>query len=138
MDKGSGIMFNYNPFNPYNAFSDNSPYNPVSAGLGYGQPAKQESITEVYGVQGAQAYQMAPNSSTIMLDANNPVAYIKRTDGAGSASIVAYKLVPIQSENNTSELERRVQKLEDIINESYTFDAKQLRRGESAESNCSD
>lgn len=130
-------MFNYNPLNPYNAFSNNSPYNPASAGLGYGQPIKQESITEVYGVQGAQAYQMAPNSSTIMLDANNPVAYIKRTDGAGCPSIMAYKLVPCQ-EDNTSDLEKRVKRLEELINESYTFNASEFRQRKSAEPDSSD
>lgn len=127
-------MFNYGSNNPYNAFSNNSLYNnPVSTGYGFGysQPTKQE-ITEVYGVQGAQAYQMAPNSSVIMLDANNPVAYIKKTDGAGSASIMAYKLVPYESDN-TSELEKRVRKLEDIINESYIVNAAELKR-KSAES----
>lgn len=124
-------------YNPYiNAFSNyNSPYNPVSAGMGYSQLNKQE-ITEVYGAQGAQAYQMAPNSSTILLDANEPVAYIKKTDGAGSASIIAYKLVPLQADN-TSDLEKRVRKLEDIINESYTFNAAELKR-KSAESDSVD
>lgn len=123
-------------FNPYynNAFpTNNSIYNPVSsAGMGYSQLNKQE-ITEVYGMQGAQAYQMPPNSSTILLDSNTPVIYIKRTDGAGCPSIVAYNLVPVQSQNNTSELEKRVQKLEDIINESYTFDASKLKPRESAQ-----
>ena len=131
-------MFNYNPFNPYNAFSNNSPYNPASAGLGYGQPAKQESITEVYGAQGAQAYQMAPNSSAILLDANTPQVYIKRTDGAGCPSIMAYKLVPYQEENNTSDLEKRVKRLEELINESYTFDASEFRQRKSAEPDSSD
>ena len=108
--------------------------NPVSTGYGFGysQPTKQE-ITEVYGVQGAQAYQMAPNSSVIMLDANNPVAYIKKTDGAGSASIMAYKLVPYESDS-TSDLERRIKRLEDIINESNTFSIKSAESEKSAQS----
>lgn len=123
-------------FNPYyNAFpNNNSIYNPVSAGMGYSQLNKQE-ITEVYGMQGAQTYQMAPNSSVILLDASNPTVYIKRTDGAGSASISAYKLMPFQEENNTSDLEKRVKRLEELINESYTFDASKLKPRESAEQN---
>lgn len=117
-------------FNPYfnNAFSNyNSPYisNPA-AGMGYTQPMKQE-ITEVYGISGAQAYQMAANSSVILLDANNPTVYLKRTDGAGSASINVYKLVPCDSGSST-DLEKRVEKLEAIINESYTCDVKQFKR----------
>ena len=127
-------------YNPYfnNAIPNyNSQYNPVSAGMGYSQLNKQE-ITEVYGLQGAQTYQMAPNSSVILLDASNPTVYIKRTDGAGSASISAYKLVPFQSENSTSELEKRVKKLEDIINESYTINASELSKRKSAQPSATD
>lgn len=124
-------------FNPYfnnNAFSNyNSQYNPAAVGLGYGQPQKQE-ITEVYGVQGAQAYQMPPNSSAILLDANTPQVYIKRTDGAGSASIATYKLIPYTAESDsTAELEKRVRKLEEIINESNSCNVTDIKR-ESAQS----
>ena len=128
----------YNPYFNSAIPNYNSQYmNPVSAGMGYSQLNKQE-ITEVYGLQGAQTYQMAPNSSVILLDASDPTVYIKRTDGAGSASISAYKLVPCQSDNNSSELEKRVKKLEDIINESYTFNASELSKRKSAESNITD
>lgn len=126
----------YNPYFNSAIPNYNSQYNPVSAGMGYSQLNKQE-ITEVYGLQGAQTYQMAPNSSVILLDASDPTVYIKRTDGAGSASISAYKLMPFQNENNTSELEKRVKKLEDIINESYTINATELKR-KSAEQNITD
>lgn len=127
----------YNPYFNSAIPNYNSQYmNPVSAGMGYNQLNKQE-ITEVYGLQGAQTYQMAANSSVILLDASDPIVYIKRTDGAGSASIIAYKLVPCQSDNNSSELEKRVKKLEDIINESYTFNVPELKR-KSAEQNITD
>lgn len=127
----------YNPYFNSAIPNYNSQYmNPVSAGMGYNQLNKQE-ITEVYGLQGAQTYQMAPNSSVILLDASDPTVYIKRTDGAGSASISAYKLMPFQNENSTSELEKRVKKLEDIINESYTINASELKR-KSAEQNITD
>lgn len=127
-------------FNPYfnNAIPNyNSQYNPVSSGYSYGSQMPKQEITEVYGVQGAQAYQMPPNSSVILLDASNPIVYIKKTDGAGSPSIISYKLMPIQNESNTSELEKRVQKLEEIVNESYSINAAELKR-KSAEPNCSD
>ena len=122
----------YNPY--FNAFSNyNSSYiNPVSAGQGFnGQPYKQE-ITEVYGLQGAQTYQMPPNSSCMLLDASEPITYIKKTDGAGSASIIAYKLVPLQTDNN--DLEKRIRKLEEIVNESYTSKSSEQPR-ESAQQN---
>ncbi len=128
-------------YNPYfnNAFSNyNSPYinNPVSTGLGYNAQSCKQEITEVYGMQGAQAYQMAANSSVILLDASSPVVYIKRTDGAGSPSIAVYKLVQCQADESTSELEKRVKKLEELY-ESYSFDVAELKR-KSVEPNCSD
>lgn len=126
----------YNPyFNAINSY--NSPYiNPVTADRGFSQPYKQE-ITEVYGMQGAQAYQMAPNSSVILLDASSPMVYIKRTDGAGSPSIAAYNLVQCQADESTSELEKRVRKLEEIINESYTSKSSEQSR-KSAQQNITD
>ena len=87
-------------------------------------------------MQGAQAYQMAANSSVILLDASSPVVYIKRTDGAGSPSIAVYKLVQCQADESTSELEKRVKKLEELY-ESYSFDVAELKR-KSVEPNCSD
>ena len=124
----------YNPyFNAINSY--NSPYiNPVSADRGFSQPYKQE-ITEVYGLQGAQTYQMPPNSSCMLLDASEPITYIKKTDGAGSASIIAYKLVPLQTNNN--DLEKRIRKLEEIVNESYTSKSSEQSR-ESAQQNITD
>lgn len=125
----------YNPY--FNAFSNyNSPYiNPVSADRGFSQPYKQE-ITEVYGLQGAQTYQMPPNSSCMLLDASEPITYIKKTDGAGSASIIAYKLVPLQTDNN--DLEKRIRKLEEIVNESYTAKSTTDKSRELAQQNITD
>ena len=128
-------------FNPYfsNAFPNyNSQYiNPVTSGYSYGssQMPKQE-ITEVYGLQGAQAFQMGANSSTILLDASNPVVYIKRTDGGGSASISVFKLVPCENDN-TSDLEKRVKRLEEIFNESYSVNASALKQRKSSEPDSS-
>ena len=126
-------------FNPYfnNAIPNyNSQYNPVASGYSYGNQMPKQEITEVYGLQGAQAFQMGANSSTILLDASNPVVYIKKTDGGGSASISVFKLVPCENDN-TSDLEKRVKKLEEIINESYSVNASEFRQRKSAESDSS-
>ena len=122
-----------------NAFNNltslyNNPVCSAGYGFGYSQQTKQE-ITEVYGVQGAQAYQMAPNSSVILLDASEPIVYIKKTDGAGSASIVSYNLVQRETEQaKTNELEMRIKRLEEIINESNTFSIKSAESEKSAQS----
>lgn len=130
-------MFNYNPYNPYNAFSNNSLYNPASAGLGYGQPAKQE-IIRVNGENGAKAYQMPPNSSALLLDETQPVIWLKQSDGAGYSTINAYKIEPYIADTVVqSDLEKRVKRLEELINESYTVNASELKR-KPAESDSSD
>ena len=122
----------YNPY--YNAFSNNnSIYNPVSAGMGYSQLNKQE-IVKVNGEGGAKAYQMPPNSSALLLDETQPIIWLKTTDGAGYPAISAYKIEPYTPETvQNNDIEKRVKRLEDIINESYTFDASKLKPMESAQ-----
>lgn len=120
----------------YNAFNYNSPYiTPVPAVSPFAQSAKQE-IIKVNGYEGANAYQMTVNSSALLLDINNPVVYLKQTDGAGYASITAYKIEPLKEtmQITTNDLELRIKRLEDIINESYTFSAKPTEQQKSAQS----
>lgn len=57
-------------------------------------PPVQELI-RVTGIEGAKAYQMAPNSVVPLFDANNDIMYIKSTDGAGFPSIRAFSFTPI-------------------------------------------
>ena len=122
----------YNPY--YNAFpTNNSIYNPVSAGMGYSQLNKQE-IVKVNGEGGAKAYQMPPNSSALLLDETQPIIWLKTTDGAGYPAISAYNIEPYAPETvSNNDIEKRVKRLEDIINESYTFDAPKLKPRESAQ-----
>jgi len=59
---------------------------------GYGQyqsfnPSKCE-IVHATGEQGARAYQLPPNSSTILLDDTAPLIWVKTTDGAGYYQVV--------------------------------------------------
>lgn len=118
----------------YNAFNYNSPYiAPVPADLRYNQPAKQE-IIRVNGENGARAFRMAPNSSALLLDETQPVVWLSQTDGAGYPSLCAYRIEPFKPESNSNELEKRVKRLEEIINESNTFNVKQLKSRESDQS----
>lgn len=79
--------------------------------------ARQTKIVEVNGINGANAYAIAPNSSVMLLDTSAPIAYIKTTDGNGYANVAAYDLVP-HKEQTTSNLEERIKRLEDLLNES--------------------
>lgn len=71
--------------------------------------APQELI-RVTGIEGAKAYQMAPNSVVPLFDANNDIMYIKSTDGAGFPSIRAFSFEPMdtphQSDNTTEFVKR--------------------------------
>lgn len=110
----------------FNAFSQTSLYNPVTTGYGFGYSQQKQEIIKVNGREGANAYQMPPNSSVLLLDVNQPVVYLKQTDGGGYANITAYRIEPLQetSQTKTNELEMRIKRLEEIINESNTFSLK--------------
>ena len=52
------------------------------------QPQIQtQNLIRVNGIDGAKAYQMAPNSTVALFDNNEDIMYIKTTDGAGFPTI---------------------------------------------------
>ena len=73
----------------------------------------------VNGKNGADTYQLPPNSSILLLDESAPIIWLKTTDGAGYATVAAYDIVPHQEEIpvDTKSLEIRISKLEEIIND---------------------
>jgi len=102
---------NYNGMNPFQQYQPQ--YNmPVSA-----YTAKQEVI-RVNGENGAKAYQMAPNSSVLLLDESMPVIWLKSTDGAGYPSITPYSITPYQAQDpvDIKTLEERISRLEEMYN----------------------
>lgn len=50
-------------------------------------PQNPTTLTRVTGIEGAKAYQMAPNSTVALFDNNEDIMYIKTTDGAGFPTI---------------------------------------------------
>lgn len=115
--------------NPYNS-------NPYSyTGNNFQNPFQQfpvshltrQEIIKVSGEGGARAYNMAPNSSALLLDETGSLVWLKTTDGAGFPTVTPYSISPYQpepvvSDNNYKELLERVQKLEErlMTNESHT------------------
>lgn len=87
----------------------------------YVPPAQRYEVIKVSGRNGAEAFQMAPNSSVILLDTNDALIWLKTTDGAGYPTLTPYSIAPYTPEPaiNTNDLEARIKRLEDIINESY-------------------
>ena len=49
-----------------------------------------QNIQYVNGKQSAEAYQMTPNSSVILMDSNQARFYLKQTDASGMATIKVY------------------------------------------------
>ena len=63
---------------------------------------RMDNILQVMGPESAQAYQIGPDSRVILMDANRPVFYIKRSDSGGYSETKAYEfheisLMPEQS-----------------------------------------
>ena len=105
-------------------------YNPYQQQmLPYPQPTpitpqlnNSHSITRVNGENGARMYQMPPNSEDLLLDESLPIVWLVQTDGAGYKTITPYDVTPHQNEvaPDYKSLESRIEKLEDIINESHS------------------
>ena len=66
-----------------------NPYQYQSQPMPMPQQSRMELI-KVNGIESARAYQMPPNSTVALFDANNDVFYIRSTDGAGFPTIRAF------------------------------------------------
>lgn len=70
-------------------------YNPT-----YQRPIMNNGITWVQGIEGAKAFQMAPNSNAILMDSENDGRfYIKVSDNVGMCNLRKFKY---EEETNTS------------------------------------
>jgi hypothetical protein len=104
-------MNNYNNpygFQPYNAFN---PYQ--------NRQLPKYEIIRVNGANGARAFQMAENSSVLLLDESAPLVWLCQSDGAGYKTVTPYMIQPYQAQQETDikTLEQRIKKLEDFISE---------------------
>ena len=75
------------------------------------------NIVTVYGRQGAEAFQMMPNSSIVLIDSTADRVWLAQTDGAGFKTLRPFIITPEQ-DKPTSTLEERVARLEGLFNES--------------------
>ena len=83
------------------------------------QPQTQTKVVEVTGRAGADAYQLGPDSSILLLDNTAPIVWLVKTDGAGYKTLVAYDISPHAEEkpvDHYKELEDRIVKLEETVN----------------------
>ena len=84
----------------------------------WGQNLQRQEIVRVNGENGAKAYQLAPNSSALLLDESAPLVWLVQTDGAGYKTAVPYSITPHQAQPapDLNSLEERIARLEDLIN----------------------
>ena len=90
------------------------------------QPQVQPyQITRVNGRNGAEAFQMPPNSNTLLLDESMPLVWLVQSDGAGYKTCTPYTISPYQAqpEPDYNSLNQRITRLETMINESYHANA---------------
>ena len=72
-------------------------------------------IIRVKGQNGAEAFQMAPNSKVLLLDENDPLVWFVQTDGAGYKTVTPYTITPFQPAPpvDLNSLEQRLAALEE-------------------------
>ena len=89
------------------------------------------NIIQVKGQNGADAFQMAPNSKVLLLDEDNPLVWFVQTDGAGYKTITPYTITPYQPAPpiDINSLNQRLTALEEKINaKSYSGTSKQYKK----------
>ena len=105
-----------NPYayaNPYQNYNQNF------------QQLQTQQVVKVHGRSGAEAYQMTPNSSALLLDETEPIVYLAQTDGAGYKTVTAYDILihKEMTQADMSNLEQRITRLEEMFNESNSTNA---------------
>ena len=84
-----------------------------------GQPPlpPQMEVIVVHGHGGADAFQMGPNSTGLLLDDTAPVVWLKKTDGAGYATLIDYDITKREhpAEPDYNALMDRIAKLEEAL-----------------------
>ena len=96
----------------YNYPTYNQPFN------NYSQYQRQD-IIRVNGRPGAEAFQMMPNSSALLLDETAPIVWLAQTDGAGYKSLSPYSIAPYEPEKpvDVKSLEERISNLERMMSD---------------------
>lgn len=74
----------------------------------------QQEVLKVTGRNGANALNLAPNSSILALDTSAPIVWLVTTDGAAYKTCTPYEIKPYE-EISTNSLEKRISRLEELI-----------------------
>ena len=82
-------------------------------------PIYRGEIINVNGAAGASSLRLAPNSSVILRDANNPIVWLCEADGTGYFEPIPYSVTPYQAQQDAdvNDLAKRIARLEAMLNE---------------------
>lgn len=97
-------------YNPYNYLSNQQWQN--------SNLRNKQEIIKVNGKNGAEAFQMMPNSQALLLDETAPIVWLVQTDGAGYKTISAFDLTPheeINANDTIKSIEERLKKVEEQL-----------------------
>lgn len=95
-------------FSNFNPLTNQYMINSYQSQMGQMQNQYQlqnQGLIRVTGIDGAKAYQMAPNSVVPLFDSDNDIMYIKSTDGAGFPTIKAFTFSVYEPTQNQSQTE---------------------------------
>ena len=116
---------------------NNPLYNPmVNPYLGVQRPFQQpprQDVVKVNGENGARAFPMGANSSAMLLDESGTIVWLVTTDGAGYKSVAPFDITPHETAPapNFSDLETRISRLEEMMNNGNPGNPANARRTES-------
>ena len=86
-------------------------------------PAPQMHVIRVSGEQGADAFQMGPNSDALLLDETAPIVWFVQTDGAGYKTKTPYDVslhtpepsVEVKMDERFASIDKRLKSLEEAL-----------------------
>lgn len=112
--------------NVYNPLQSSSVYPMFNTWNNMQQPLPRFEVIKVNGENGANAFQMAPNSSVLLLDTSDSIIWFVTTDGAGYKTVVPCEFTikkKQQQEDPIAALSARLTKLEERINKNESNNA---------------
>lgn len=87
------MAYNNGPYSIYNT-------NPYGYNWANNQPMTQNSFAWVQGEAAAQAYQVAPGSTVMLMDSDRPILYMKSADSTGRPGAMVKQYLVSEEEYN--------------------------------------
>lgn len=88
-----------------------SPSNPYQQAYQYMANQQHNGIQWVQGLEGAKAFQLSPNSNTVLMDSENDgIFYIKISDAVGMCTLRTFKYTEVTQNTPSTNLEEYVKK----------------------------